>query len=503
MTLEPPHDSRTGDWFYRTDVPLRALAALPDVYCVEVNRLHRHQAQLTAHADVLVLNMVCDADMLPLVEYRRREGLPTIFEINDDIDFVQPWNPTYRFFSDPQQRELLRTTAAACDAVQFSSHQLASRYGRLAQRLAVFPNQMPEGLPPPAPRFSQNFVVGWGGSVGHQADVAAVVPELCAWMRAHDDVRFAVMADEVMRPLFAAFPQDRLRWEPPGTMQDYRAFISTLDVGIAPLQDTGFNRCRSDVKLLEYAAAGAVPVVQRLAPYEATLIEGLTGFGFNTGEELVAALESLHADPSLRSAVASTAYKYVITQRVASSRAQDRLLFYDGLPHKPFADARPRFEVFADFAGATRAGRHLRLEFTLFERLVFEALVAGLQEQFGSTALTLLSKAAALAPDNVDVLIYMALFDAQKRRVLEQAVQKVPSSARAWLELGDAQFDEGDARQALLSFQQAMALAPSYALAWGKAAAVLARAGQHAQAECFALRARALSAAVDLGFSDA
>jgi tetratricopeptide (TPR) repeat protein len=252
------------------------------------------------------------------------------------------------------------------------------------------------------------------------------------------------------------------------------------------------------VKLLEYAAAGAVPVVQRLTPYDGTLVEGLNGFGFSTGDDLVAVLDGLRVDSLVRRRVAASAYQYVAMQRLVPLRVQDRLQFYESLATKAFMDARPRFETFAAFAGASQSHRHLRLDFTLFERLVFEALVLGLQEQRRPEALAMLEQAAALAPDNVDVHIYTALFEAQKRKSLEQAVHKVPSSARAWLELGDVAFDEGDWRQALLSFQQAMALAPSYSVPWGKVAGVLARTGRHEQAERFALRARALSAAVTL-----
>jgi hypothetical protein len=50
---------------------------------------------------------------------------------------------------------------------------------------------------------------------------------------------------------------------------EYPALLSRLgiDIGLAPLHDTTFNRAKSDIKYLEYSAIGAVTIASPVAPY--------------------------------------------------------------------------------------------------------------------------------------------------------------------------------------------------------------------------------------------
>ena len=72
--IEPPHLTRGGDWFYRTHAPGRAMAELDGVTVVDLTNTHRCRDTLLAEADVVVLNMVCDPDLLPILGERTQRG---------------------------------------------------------------------------------------------------------------------------------------------------------------------------------------------------------------------------------------------------------------------------------------------------------------------------------------------------------------------------------------------------------------------------------------------
>lgn len=71
-----------------------------------------------------------------------------------------------------------------------------------------------------------------------------------------------------------------------GWVNDMEAFRAKLvaaapDVGLRPLQTTEFSRSKSDLKILEYAMAQAMPFVQAWEPYMEWRGSELVGFGFD------------------------------------------------------------------------------------------------------------------------------------------------------------------------------------------------------------------------------
>jgi hypothetical protein len=62
---------------------------------------------------------------------------------------------------------------------------------------------------------------------------------------------------------------------------DYRRALALFDVGLCPLVETDWSRCRSDSKALEYAMAGALPLCSNAEPYRGwrwPLVDDAAGF---------------------------------------------------------------------------------------------------------------------------------------------------------------------------------------------------------------------------------
>ena len=154
---------------------------------------------------------------------------------------------------------------------------------------------------------------------------------------------------------------------PPGSLDDYYSFVSHLDIGLAPLEDTAFNQSRSDVKFLEYAACGAVPVVQATGPYLLSVKQGRTGFLFNTPDELISTLEHLASDASSRIAVSASARQYVLQERNYLDRGKDRVEFYRGLIPAKAGERNDEIIAAVEHRWTSRrqGGKHLRASFQL------------------------------------------------------------------------------------------------------------------------------------------
>jgi len=131
-------------------------------------------------------------------------------------------------------------------------------------------------------------------------------------------------------------------------------------VGLAPLEDTDFNRCRSDVKFVEYASCFVAPVLADAAPYRAHARHGDNALLFKDNHELLAILEGLHADLAAARALAERAFDYATTKRLAADHVGKRAHFYQNLlKFEPFVLETPTLPDCAGLIAHVRQATHL------------------------------------------------------------------------------------------------------------------------------------------------
>jgi hypothetical protein len=113
------------------------------------------------------------------------------------------------------------------------------------------------------------------GTATHDADFEMIVPALDRLWAKHRR-RFKLTLVGAVRT-----PPERPWLEvvpAPGPVGIYPRFVrwflrqGRFDVGLSPLVDSPFNRCKSDIKCLDYWAAGALPVVSDIEPYRTAAI---------------------------------------------------------------------------------------------------------------------------------------------------------------------------------------------------------------------------------------
>jgi tetratricopeptide (TPR) repeat protein len=449
-----------GQGQYRFHEPSRALARLPGVLVIDCDPYHRLLPALAEAADVLLLQGH-DSDLFPLLERRRAAGRVTVLEVNDNYYDLQAFNPHARRWLERSVREELRYFLGAVDAVQTSSEDLARRWRAHARQVAVFPNQL-VAVPPLPPVPQRPLTLGWGSSAGHLADWFHLAPALRRWLDAHPDVHLAVMADDVTASLFD-LPPERFRRRPIGTLADYYQFLTGLDIGLAPLLPSDFNRGRTDVKFLEFAAHGVAGLYADLEPYRDSVVRGQTGLLFGTPAELCQGLDLLASDAALRQHIRRQAHAHVAARRRLDGHVGERLAFYRGLLPGP-----PRGLVLSDEFRAAAVVDHTYLR--LLPQVPERALRAALEAPDG--AVSSLRELVEKWPDYAAALQHLGrlLNDRREPRAvlayLERALALTPDSAFTLSEIGRARFGLGDATGARTSLERALALNPRYQPAW-------------------------------------
>ena len=337
MTKHPPYTVvqftlplTVGDVMHRMTWPMESLATLPEFNVIHCPHMSPYSFQLALQADLMVVCMVWDLDLMPILRWRRARGKPTVFEVNDYVWDLHPWNPSFESWNNPATQNDGLYIMGLSDLVQTSTPFLAEALKPHCERIAVFPTRLakvPEGLPKKPER---PLVIGWGGSEGHMHDVAYVAPALSKWINEHEGVELRIMGTEAIADLFTISPPKKryVHW---GGMDAYEDFLKSVHIGLAPLRDTPYNRGRSDVKFLEYAAHGCVFVGQRLPTYAGSVADGETGFLFGDNVEMLRALDRLYAAPGLCESVRRAAFEYVKDKRRYGDHIQERAQVYKEL----------------------------------------------------------------------------------------------------------------------------------------------------------------------------
>ncbi len=483
VQVEPPQREDGGDYYYRTLAPGLAMAQQQGVYVINLTNVHRKKEEIMRKADVLILKNICDPDMLPLIKERKQQKKLTVYELADDLGAIPFWNPVHFFYKDQENLLLFKRSANYCDAIQFSVPELQRLYSYLNPCSAVFPNQITDI--PPERKFenSKKIIIGWGGSHGHLEDMAEVAGPLMDWIISKDNVHLYLMCSDPIWALFEHLPAKQKKRFKPGSLDDYCSFLKKINIGLAPLKDTAFNRSRSDVKFLEYAVHGVVPVVQASVPYISTVKHGETGFLFEDASGMLDVLEMLTDDGNLISKVAQNAREYVIKDRLQHRHGKERIEFYRtrlaelNSGQKVNSAAHKIFEGFCNIEGAIQKGRHLRLMPTKFENLLHDGLVFSQVEGNASSAQALFSEASRLEPNNYLPYLFGASCSGNPVDSLLQAIKKNPHSLKSWILLGEEYAKNGDVVRAMKCFESAAEIFPDYEIPYMRTASLLQKLG--------------------------
>jgi tetratricopeptide (TPR) repeat protein len=487
LHLESPNRGQQGDHIYRTRQPCRALGELEGVTVVSGSLLTPEIHALFDEAEVLVLCDVVDADFLPIIEARRRRRRLTVYEINDNFLAPQPWNPTAYLAANLISRSLSSQLARQSDCLQMTVDQLGRRFGHLNPRRAVFANQLWD--PPAAAAAGTATVtadvakstpgglvrIGWGGSVGHREDIKWVIPVLRATLSRHPEVRLAIMGDSSLRDLFAWVPRGQFEFTFGGTIDAYRAFVGGLQIGLGPLLPTEFNRCRSDVKFLEYTAGGALAICSSLEPYAQTIRDGETGLLFRDLGELDTAIERALARPDERAAMVRTAARELAAGRLERAHAPDRLGFYLSMAASLAFERGGRHPTPGE--GVLRApqsaartfegSRYFAFGEGEVERLLYEGLVL---QQAGNAdeARLRFAETVRLAPTFYLAHMFLAGVEPEADtalRALRRAEELSPRSCNVPFLIGAHLQARGDLAGAAAAFERCREIAPSFGAA--------------------------------------
>lgn len=222
--------------------------------------------------DLLILQRPLDNAFTAVIEQAQRQGIACVVELDDDFESIHRLNRVWKNVQPSHVKhsnfEWLKRACELADHVTVSTQELA-KYAPHG-RVTVLDNYMHEtDLLPVNAGSDAEVRVGWSGTLQvHPTDLQVSKPGLAQAVRDTGAI-FSVVGDgEGVREAVGLPKYVQMQhtgWVP---LSDYIHTVSeTIDVGVVPLDDITFNRAKSWLKGLEFAAVGKPFVASPLPEY--------------------------------------------------------------------------------------------------------------------------------------------------------------------------------------------------------------------------------------------
>lgn len=219
--------------------------------------------------DVIVLQRVTHRYLAQAIPYIRAAGTAVVIDIDDDLHHIAPSNPMYGALH-PKKRpghpaadhswEWAEYAMKHATMVVATTDALVKRYGTVARKI---PNYVPaQAL---TVDHEDSPIFGWGGGIHSHADDIPALGNTVSRLVAEGHTFRVIGPDIGVRQAFRLARREDFEATGPIELPYWISALAMLGVGLAPLASSTFNRAKSWLKPMEYAAAG-VPCVVSPSP---------------------------------------------------------------------------------------------------------------------------------------------------------------------------------------------------------------------------------------------
>ena len=202
------------------------------------------------------------------------------------------------------------------------------------------------------------IIMGYlSGSITHNPDVELIKPVLIKIMKKYQNVKLKLVGEISIPEEFKEF-KDRIIIEPFMDWEKLPKLISSIDINLAPLENTIFNEAKSENKWLEASLCHVVTVASDVGAFHNCIKNGIDGYLCNSKEEWENVLHELIEDDSLRQKIGNTAYERVIKENTTIYSGHGVAKFIKSKLNKNIAFVLPSTNV---SGGVNVISRHIAI----------------------------------------------------------------------------------------------------------------------------------------------
>ncbi len=288
-----------------TKMKLQGLAECATIY---QNELQEEFAQKMAmESDIILIQKPWDKRWFDFIKLCQKHGKIIVVDFDDDPFNTHPMNPFYKLsgvenaiyewsdgtkemlWQDGQEgfsierniewQDMFRACFRKADLITSTTKILADEFGKINTSSIDLPNLMDFSLFRRYDIKKKEIRIGYQGGQSHYPDIFMIKDAVSNVVRANPNVKFVFAGDYRHVPLWQDIPTSQFefhRWEA-FSSYPYKLPLLNLDIGLCPLVDNRFNRCKSSLKWLDYTSVGAATIASDIPPYSIDILDGQTG----------------------------------------------------------------------------------------------------------------------------------------------------------------------------------------------------------------------------------
>ena len=282
--------------------------------------------EMAKGADIIWSTILHNEDeILKILNLRKWSGAKWVVDIDDNMYAVSTDNPGQK--NVERALEQMQKCLMAADGVTVSVPSLKEAYSHLNKNIYIKPNGLDLSWFKSHKYKNKKIRIGWRGAYGHRGDITLLEPAIGA-LRKDQNIEFVTFG---VKP---SFPSEHHEWTSflknrQGV--DYPMALDSLelDIGVVPLVDSPYNRCKSNLAVLEYSAL-KIPVVASPIENQKNMPISYAKNNFEWYQEL----EKLIKDKKLRKERGEKQYDFMKENYNEKDLVKPLMEWFDKLPKK-------------------------------------------------------------------------------------------------------------------------------------------------------------------------
>lgn len=267
-------------------------------------------------------------------------GKKFVYVLDDDLLNVPQQFSCGPFYAEASVQNAINTLIETCDYFASPSCVLQDKYGKdriisiIEPALMVVSNKEKKN--------SDVVRIGFAGSKDRGIDMDSILTEsLIEITRKYQD-KISIEIFGTDTELSKRIPCEVLPY-----MNDYQAYQKKMcelqwDIGLAPMPDTEFHRCKHYNKLVEYSGFGIAGIFSNVTPYCEIVEDHVNGILCeNSKDAWVEAISELIENPQLRSSIAQSCISQARTVFTLENAAEELLQQLNKIEILPYTRISP------------------------------------------------------------------------------------------------------------------------------------------------------------------